>query len=455
MPTINRSTKPSGGSNWQNGDTVAGQGTGSQDLNADINTAINAINGNLDTDNLSPTAGIVNGQLAANTLTNSRMSPTAGIAPTKLDDASGTNGAHNTVQDPGDSDSNTLPTDVEDELQQLRHQIKRVALGDAAAITDGSTSGLAADGKAAWFDGAVIGPSVIRNGSFLDSEAESTGPTAPAGWSVIDGGGGGPSTLAPVALDVSEGAGEAIHMVDSGDVGRDGISQTLAGLKASSRYLIVARIKPITTTWQLTTTGATGTFGNLDLTTASGGSSWETLAGVIETDATPTDIVVNLIAGASASECHVSSCHVYPIGDDKTNREADLFRYRESTSETISTVESDLVTPIVVPGDGYAIEVDASIYHLGAGGGGFQLFESKDGAAAVEVDSDHYRFQADNQTEKMFCSHVNTSPDPGSVYTYTINIDAGLNLDTDGGTTQGSNGTVSKHRMRVRMNRII
>lgn len=441
MGIINKSNKPSGGTDWQDGDIVSD--SGSENLNTDFNTIYNEFNGNIENANIKASAAIAGTKLAAGAITDTQVSSTANIDPGKIGDYSATGGEQNTVSSPGDSDSNTLATDLEEELEQIRWAIRRTSLGDNAKITDGSSSGLGSDGNAAWFDGAVIGTSVIRNGSFLDGEADSTAPTPPYGWDVIDGGGGGPSTLTTVTLDVAEGQGHAIHMVDSNDVGRDGISQTLTGLKASSRYLIVARIKPIATTWKLTTTGATGTFGNLDLSTANGGSAWETLAGIIETDATPTDVVVNLIAGSALSECHIASCDVILIGGDKNDRSSSITRSRTSTSNVVATVESETTVKVVIPGPGYVIVVDGVAAVSNEGDFAVQQDIDAGGFADVAL----FRIINSGQFETRAFQHIVDDPTPGSVYSFRLTEPA----------TSGTLNFVSQagfvHRLTVELRR--
>lgn len=431
MAIINRSNKPNGGTDWQDGDIVSD--SGAEDLNADFNTIYTEFNGGIDNANIKASAGIEGSKLANNAIIDARVSASANIDPGKIGDYSASDSEQNTVSDPGDSDSNTLATDLEEELEQLRHEIKKVSIGSSAKITDGASSGLGSDGNAAWFDGAVIGPSVIRNGSFLDTEADSTAPTPPFGWDVIDGGGGGPSTLTTVTLDVAEGQGHAIHMVDSNAAARDGISQTLDGLKASSRYLIVARIKPITTTWKLTTTGATGTFGNLDLSTASGGSVWETLAGVIETDATPTDVVVNLISGAALAQVHIASCFVYPIGPDPADRATSSFlRTTSTSSNTEATAISELSHSVVVPGPGYAVSIRANLQLEASGVIGIS---EDSGGGLVPIRA--FTVGGETGTAPYYLTLTRQGLSPG-VYTYEVVFGAGSLAFDHQVTTLGS-----------------
>ena len=429
-------------------------------LNADVNPIYNEFNGNIDNANISASAAIVGTKLAAATLTDTQVSATADIQPTKVGDASAADSDHNTTADPGDSSSNNLPTTLEGEIQQLRYAMLQSTLGVSAKITDGSSSGLAADGVAAWFDGNVVGPSVMPNGSFLDDVSVKTA-TNPEKWTVIDGGSGGPSTLTTVSLDRSEGIGLAIHMVDSGAAGRDGIRNTLTGLKASSKYMVVARIKPITTTWKLTTTGATGTFGNLDIESSSGTGAWETLAGVIQTDATPTDIVVNLIAGASASECHIGMCHVYPIADDRVERQAApwIVRAATSTSSTVSTIEDDTTVSVVVPGDGYHISVTGQMVGSGS---------AQDVVANCDIEQDIdgggwsavARSQVgDNAGANLDVNRAITTlydldnPTPGSSYSFRLTGAISVNTGTGSFAfnTDGANNEI--HRIRVVLSR--
>lgn len=426
MGIVNPSNKPNGTTNWVNGDTVDGPG-----LIADINLIFNEFNGNIETENLSPNAGIVGTQLANETLTNTQVALAANILPTKVDDYSASNLQQNTFSNPGTSASNTLAVLLTKELEQLRYVLRRTGLGANAKITDGATSGLKADGNAAWFDGSVIGASVIRNGAFLggsvDDSAASSAANPPFGWTTLNT----PSTLARVALDVTEGDGEAIHIVDDAVGSADGISQTLVNLRASSLYLVVCRIKPITSVWNLITTGATGTFGNLNLLSASGGSLWQTLSGVIATDATPTNVVLTLRANAAAAACHVSLIDVLPLGDDRIDRGRSCVRTRQSTSVAEATVTAETTLSVVCPGPGYHIDVTAVAAHSAATQG--YLEESVDGAAPTNVGRLVNATGGIANSVVIFGRH---NPVPGSKYQYRLGplIGGGYTIAADQST---------------------
>ena len=452
MTTVNRVTKPNGGTSWVDGDEFL-----TSDINGDVDALVTAVNGNLENDNLSGSAGITAANIANGTLTNSEISTSAAIDPAKLDDFSADNGEHNTTEDPGTSDSNTRATDLTKEIQQLRYGLLQSSLGANAKVTDGASDGLNSDGAPAWFDGSVIGQSVVKNGSFLDSRTAAG--TAPYGWTVVSS----PSTLTNVSLDVDWGSGEAVHIVDAGAGARDGIQQTLAGLKADSLYLVVAAIKPITTDWNLRTTGAvaSGTFQNLDLTTASGGSTWEILSGLVQTDSTPTDIVVQLLAESSGSEAHIAFCHVYPVGDDPGDRIVqNMVQSATSSAAVAATIESDTTLHVVVPGPGYHIAVSGKIQAQlapGAPGGDAEV------RGSIEMDVDDQAFStsttmdsglASNNISTVSLTTKNTialmgdvsSPTPGSVYSFRLTAAA-----TDSGGDGAFDGSTDNHKIRVHL----
>jgi len=118
-------------------------------------------------------------------------------------------------------------------------------------------------------------------------------------------------------------------------------------------------MKPVVTTFRLTTTGAAaGTFADLALTSASGGSVWQTLSGVIETDATPTNIVVTLAATAANAQCHVKYIDAFPLGDDPIERSARNWgRSRTVSTNNIATLRSSTEIRVVCPGPGYRISM--------------------------------------------------------------------------------------------------
>lgn len=343
MGLISPSTKPNGTPNWTT-DLVTGAG-----LSADTNIIFNEFNGNIDNSNIKAGAGIDGAKMLAGSIFDAQIAPTAAIGITKIDDISATNAEQNTLANPGTTAANTLALSLDQEIEQLRYALRRSALGANARMGDGVSAGLAADGNAAWFDKTVIGQSVIANPAFLDATANGAA-NPPIGWTTL----GAPTTLARVALDVVEGTGEAISIVDNG-AGTSGISQTLAGLRASSLYLVVCRVKPVVGTFKVTTTGAAASFPNLAILSVSGGSVWQTISGVIATDAVPTNIVVNLVANAANAACQVCYFDCVPLGDDRIDRHVTWGTTRRSVTAVVATMRAQTQIALVVPGPGYRV----------------------------------------------------------------------------------------------------
>ena len=220
-------------------------------------------------------------------------------------------------------------------------------MGTGATLTDGSAA-------AAWFDGVSTGANLIQNPAFLDYLG--SGTSAPQGWAVK----GSPTSIDGTAtMDQAEGVGHAVTVTSAATA--DGIQQTLSGLKKSTRYLVEARTRPTTSIHSLKTTGATGTFGDLDIDSADGGSVWATLAGVIETDSTPTDIVLSLEAEAGIDVFDVAWASVREVGTtDKHQRDAASFVQTETSTYNgtdVTNLESDTTIEFVVPGDNYSIVI--------------------------------------------------------------------------------------------------
>lgn len=356
MALASRSTKsPSGGTAW-----VADDDLDATPLNGDIDNILTQLNGNIENVNISATADISGTKLLDGSLTNAKWSAAGGttrLDASKVDDYSDTDTVQNTVSSPGTSASNTLATQLQTEIEQLRYEIRKLQTGVSAQITDGSTSGLASDGNAAWFDGAAIGVNQMQNPTFLNDDSGT-----PTRWSVS-----GTPAFTTVAMDRSEGHGKALNMATTAS--GHGISQSLTGVRKSSRYLVVTRIKPNTQGFTVDTLGGTGTFGNLALDSASGSSAWETIAGVVQTDATPNLLAVRILsASAGSSDCDISFIKCIPLDADFIERGPNYYTLQTtSTASVAGTIETDTLQKINCPGDGYQVRVTGHLVGNGAG----------------------------------------------------------------------------------------
>ena len=446
-----RSDKPvKGGKAWLTGEPI-----NETPLEGDFSAIYTQVNGNLDNSNIAAGAAIVGTKLAAGTITATQISGSADIPPASLLQTAGAKdgsagldadivqsyadvaATYQTVTDPGESGTVSLPEHLEDEWERARYVIGRNALGVGAAITDGTTA-------AAWFDRPVRGPNLVLNPLFLDSVA--SGVIGPYGWDAV----GPPTSIDGTAttLDVDEGEGKALVITASAP--GDGIQQTIAGVKASTRYLIEVRVKPTANIVTVTTTGGTGTFGNLDIDSASGGSAWETISGVIETTVVPADIVINVLADNAASVWEMSRVQMWELNDDIGTRNSNGFvqTITDTTEGDVGTFTATLETAttvkVVVPGPGYYIKVDALInVDNGNLGNHVQLTiqeNSVDVAAASEIPV------ANGATSTVHLHYALNGPAAGTTYTYRLSAN-----EPGGGTTWEFRGGDDPHRITVQL----
>ena len=347
------------------------------------------------------------------------VAASADIALTKLADTSGTDTAHATATTPGDSSSHTLPTTAEGEVQQLRYAVKRAVVGTNAKRLDGTTT----TDDCFWGDRPARGPNLIRNGNFAIKTTAAG--SAPDGWSLV----GTPGTCTTTTTGVTEGHStmRAIRIASAG-AANEGISQTLAGLKASTRYQIGCRGKVNAggDILGLVTTGASGaTFGNLSLQTSS--TSYVTLSGVILTDATPTDIVVQLLAVADGDSVDVTHVWVRECTEDPLPQSNTPWAVSTITTATPNhyadavLTDAGVIVSIVCPGPGYVIEVHGTAATSASGSSVQAIFcLLENGVTFVDTHSFYLDSTGtrDKGTAKLF--YVNTNPTPGTTYTYII-----------------------------------
>lgn len=393
MSTWSRSTKPNGTSSYANSEILR-----SADLETDIANGVTAVNGNLD---------------------NANLSASAAIALTKLNDFSATDAEHTTTLNPGDSAAQILPTTGAGEIENLRYTTERLALGIAAVRVDGTGTV-----TAAWDDLPVRGPNLIKNPNFMGGAAATTTP--PDGWTDLATGTPTFSQVALTGATLSEGKGVEARVV-AGSAAVAGMTQTLSGLKASTQYLLVVRARRTTSAVHAKTTGAdaASSFRNLDLSSTS--TSYVTLKGVIKTDSTPTNIVVQLTTnGANADSVSFAFCGVWECGAD-FNQQGPT-PWNVATSTTPVTISSAAFTSLGVtsttraPGDGMQIEVVLSVPMIkltNNGIVGVLLSENVAGGGAAEVWYSEYDLGGATKlnAEYMF---IRPAPVPGSSYVYTL-----------------------------------
>lgn len=414
MAVIIRGTKTSagGGTAFTTGSVIQ-----ADEVNTDFDTAYSEINGNLDNDNLDAAAD---------------------VALTKLADISATAATHDDTTTPGDSSSHTLPTTLSGEIQQLRYTIERLALGIGADRVDGTGTG-----TTFWGDLPARGPNHIKNPAFAAGDAAAT-TTPPYGW--VDIGTGTP-TFTSVNLagaHLSEGGGREVR-IQAGSAAVAGIKQILSDLKASTRYLVVARARATTNAAHLTVTGAdaTSSFRNIDDTSSS--SSYVTLKGVIQTDSTPTDVVIKLTTnGGNGDDVRFAFCGVYECGADHVEL-GDLPPVVDTSSvdvaiSNVGFTDLGVSAESRVPGPGYYSIVTAQIPLVRNTNDcvvGIQILEAFDGGAATEVGYTEVSLvgAANKQHVTMVTAAGSSGQATGTTVTYTL---AARSSAADGATIPGA-----------------
>jgi hypothetical protein len=444
--TIARNTKAGGTTDVQSGQTIQ-----PSDLNTDMNTLFNEINGNLTNANISGsaaiayskltlTSSIVTGDITDGTIANADVNASAAIALTKLDDTSGTDDAHDDTTTPGDSESHTLPTTLDGEIEQLRYAIERQALGIAAGRFDATGT----------IEATFWGDRPVRNLIWIQGINGVVTSGLPSGWTNVN-----TATLAQEAADAADataGVGRVIKITAAGSA-NEGMSYTLTGLKASTRYFFYALVKATSgDTAKLTVTGADATSSFRDCTNTTTATAWTALTCVVQTDATPTDLVASVLAAADTDivwNGGVAWGEASAVPLPTAPRVAVVEQQIASTAGTtidgattdagldtnyqfIDDGTNDLDKTVYVPGDGYYIKVTADIT-VGqvAGSSGpqelfrWRIYQSVAGAALASVrqhtpQSDHDGSDSTDSVLTDSLVWIVKNPTPGASYRYAL-----------------------------------
>lgn len=445
MPTISRNSKSAGGTSFVDGTVIE-----ADEVNADFDTVYNLVNGGLDDDNVT-----------GNGFTGASLSSSATVEQTQINDISATDGAHDDTTTPGDSSSHTKPTSLQGEVQQLRYVVERLILGLAADRVDGTGTG-----TTFWGDLPARGPNLIKNPNFAGGTAATNVP--PTGWSDLGTGSPTFSTVALSGATLTEGKGRELR-IEAGAAAAAGVTQSLAGLKASTRYLVVARARSTSGTVHLKTTGADATSFFRNINDSSSSTTYVTLKGVIQTDSTPTAIVVQLTAQGNADTNDVSFafCGVYECAADHVRVSGSPWVIA-STSTTIalgtarvSPIGSQSVT-INVPGPGFQIEVESEIpltRDAANGTVGIDMMENVDGGGATGVSYAEVELEAATSARHVFQKFVRQAPVPGSTYVYTLEAEAdgstaNVNGASNGAATIAGSTGVTRAELRARLIRV-
>jgi len=383
---IVRGNKSTGGTTLADGATIF-----ADELDVDFDTGYSEINGNLED---------VNIKAAAN------------IDPSKIGDYAATDAEFSTASSPGDSAATSKPTTMEGELEKLRYAIERAHIGIDATRVDGT--GTVTTG---WYDIPYRPVNLVVNPEFA---FHTTGtPNAPDGWAL----GTAPGLIEQEALPAAQGPGKAIRIVANGS--DQGIKATIAGVRASTRYLGVVRVKATAGTAKIQTTGAdaASSFRNVAISVTS--ATYVTKAFVVQTDASANDIVIFLLAGANTDDVSFASCHLYECASEAIVAGTNFTAYATITTNTAThyttaaDVSSGLSVAVVPPGPGYQIHVHGKMMFLQEGAGSPTL-TGKLKQNGIEVECANRATYIANERDMVAFFYVNTAPTPGTTYTYTM-----------------------------------
>jgi hypothetical protein len=387
--TIVRSLKQGGSTTLQDGQLAP-----AADVDTDVTTLFNEVNGNLSDVNVSGSAN---------------------IDPSKIGDYSATAAEQATATSPGTSASPILATTMEGELARIRYALERLGLGVDATRVDGSGTG-----EAAWIDPPARSVSLVRNGTFAVHSAGS--PAAPDGWTLV----GMPTTCALANIEDTEGIGKELNVVCQASQA-EGISQAFASLKAGALYLVAARVKVNAGTVRLTTSGADAGSSYRDVDLSSTSSSYTTLKAVVQTQDPVATLTVSLIGTTDATQddFDVAGVWLFELGAERgTRREQIVVRAFTTTPQAALTPNAAYVdvtgttVALTVPGPGYYIEVSFSANAANTGTTTALFVALDENGSTVPSSLEHSQQASATNWVSISGSYVNLNPTPGTTYTY-------------------------------------
>lgn len=185
-------------------------------------------------------------------------------------------------------------------------------------------------------DPTVVEDTTAGSNGFCDANCDKAGP--PNGWAEV---------ATPTDLDLVLNTGAFIEALGPGqvlevtsDASGDGVSQTLDGLQENTTYAVRAWVYG----------GAAGDDCRIDVTGEAsgslpadftGGTTPDVIGGVFTTDASATDVVLQLLnqSAGAADECHWDHVAVYPLKPDKDiTVENYLYQWSRRFGDNITTL---------------------------------------------------------------------------------------------------------------------
>lgn len=409
--TIARGTKTATGTTAFGSNSVLS----STELNTDFDVIVNEFNGNIDNANIKTAAGIV---------------------PTKLDDASADATAQDTETSPGSYASRSLATTMSEEIARLRYGIANAAGVQPCVRVNGSGAQ-----TVTWIELPVGTPNLVANSHFA---TDSNSDGIPDGFAAEGAGGGGLVTNASTA----EGFGY-IWTVTGGD--NEGVSYTLDKLRASTRYAIVVRAALSSGAGDITTTGANAASEWRNLDTNLSGATQADYCGVIQTDATPTNVVVKIMGDGGSFLAGIREFGVYELGAVKRASHSTYAVATDTDSHSFTAGAGETATDasitINVPDSGYVVKVTADGSCLPSAGGNSGL--------QVELQEDTVIMGSEIlMGNGSGASVTNGALSPFSVTRVSVNPSAGSHIYRIVGDASGQNWSCSNMYLIVERERL-
>ncbi len=404
---------------------VAGNKLPASELNADIAGLVTKFNGDIDQNNISASAQILNSSLVT-------------IADTKVDDSSSNEAAMLVTVTPGDSGTVSLATDLKGELERLRY---RIGANNANSLNLKFKDTAGSMTAASYFEPPIVGRNLLPNPGF---EGHSAGtPNAPDGWTLV---------LTPTAVAIEsaadpEAGADKRSLRILADAASVGIQRIVTGLKPSTKYLVGLAYTLTTGEINLLTVNGLGSGDYQDLafnddsTTSSG---IEVFQGIVKTDATPTDITVQIVSSADLDDFNLYYAWFYEMSDDtpleaphlpmqtKTYTSAD--DAQNNTGAGAWVTKTDLSLTQYVPFEGYRLTYEVSLtFTTDVSGSGdnttnfaFRLQQKIGGDAATTVEGPlaYSVVDAGSSNTKagsiIHLKYVIENPVSGSSYLFTV-----------------------------------
>lgn len=421
MATHTRTTKSSGGTGWEDGNTIT-----AAEHNAEWDALVNDYNGNVNNDNIAKTAGKL-------------------IDADKIDDHASSDAEFvQSTADPGNRFSPNRPTDLEGEIEALRYRIRHNQGGENFQIRD--STGTMVD--ASWLEPGVSGENLLYNSGF---ELQTGGAgTAPDGWT-LNGAATTVAIEAPSELDMGKEK-RSLNIVATG-AGGCTIDRVVRGLKADTLYVVGAAYVRTLGSFRLSTTGGLTSANYQDiLFFDASGVGLQVQNFVIRTDSSGSDITfrVGPIAVAGAD------MNIYGVWFKELNERTTFDRQphvpRQSVKDTTAanytgTIASNwedfthtpLSLSVYVPTEGYSVQYEADletgftnptpktngpvarwVLEMDIDGGGWN---SVDGRSA-EAGNTTAGLLSESRIAFPRLKHVVDDPVPGSTYNFRVRIGA-------------------------------